>query len=122
LGDGLLRELRPHFTGGFYVWQTYDPLSRQNDAPLYALGLDLNIGGFELSNSLAGYYGYIGNGDRPLVYRISLRGTEKFWRHLEFRFQEGLVDFPYRSFRLAYRLEWDWLSEIAQSKKSRISE
>lgn len=117
IGEGLVKEVRPHFTGGFYVWQTYDPLNRQNDAPLYALGLDMIMGAFEIRNSLAGYYGYIGNGDRPLVYRVSLRGRKNFLKHLEFRYQEGLTDFPFRSFRIAYRIEWEWLSDLAKDKQ-----
>jgi hypothetical protein len=74
---------------GFYSWQMNLPDNRQNDAIIFGLGIDLFIKKFIISNSLDGYYGYIGNQeiivvkkdepvlykDRPMVYRLDIQNS-----------------------------------------------
>lgn len=99
LGEGL-RSVRPHVMAGFYVWQTYQDLFYQNDAILFGLGADLNFRDFTVTNALGGYSGYLGEGDRPLVYRLTMESRlERRFNYL-LRFQRGITDFPYTSVRL----------------------
>ncbi|TAE55056.1 MAG: hypothetical protein EAZ89_06095 [Bacteroidetes bacterium] len=85
---------------GLYVWQTYDPRYLQNDAILYGLGHSLWIKNWTFRQDLSGYWGYLGNGDRPLLYRFRL---ERRQGHLLAMLlgQAGLYDFPYKSLELA---------------------
>ena len=89
---------------GMYVWQLHGNRNQQNDALLYGFGLDLISPKFEIRNVLGGYYGYLGNGDRPMVYRLicSTRFPSKV--NYDLRIQSGLHDFGYTSFRLSARL------------------
>lgn len=66
-GKGAL-QWRPSFMGGFYVWQTNRDDQFQNDAVLVGLGLQLYWRRFELNTSGRGYFGYLNNGDKPLVW------------------------------------------------------
>jgi hypothetical protein len=91
---------RPYLMLGFYVWQTYSVKHFQNDAILFGGGLDLNIKNLLVANQLGGYAGYIGNGDKPLVYRLQiLLQQQKF--NYKIAFQQGLHDFKYSSFRIS---------------------
>ncbi|PPK87304.1 hypothetical protein CLV84_0242 [Neolewinella xylanilytica] len=92
--------VRPHAQIGFYVWQTFQDNYYQNDAVQYGLGCDVRFRGLTLTPALGGYYGYLGNGDRPLVVRLDLttereRGVDYF-----LRLQRGLADYPYTSVRI----------------------
>lgn len=97
-------DIRPHLMLGFYVWQTYRDAYRQNDGILYGLGADLHLKRLVISNALGGYSGYIGNGDKPLVYRLSVRSNTKGLLEYQFRFQQGLRHFPFSSFRAGIQL------------------
>jgi len=90
---------------GFYVWQTNSIKHRQNDAFLYGLGADINFKKIELSNSFGGYIGYIGNGDKPMVYRIHLKYKTKNI-HYKIGCQAGINDFLYNS--LAFSLVFNF--------------
>ena len=97
----LIKSIRPHIMGGFYGYQTLNLDEWQNDAPLYSAGVDLTLKrNLIFKNSIGGYYGYFGNGDRPLVYRTELKSNSN--RGLDFiaSFQYGIHDFPYKSLRL----------------------
>ena len=92
--------LRPHALAGFYVWQTHAADHYQNDAVLYGLGLDMLIGSLTLTPALGGYTGYLGDGDRPLVARLSLQTTAARRVNFLARFQYGIYDFPFTSVRI----------------------
>ncbi|CAH1001104.1 hypothetical protein LEM8419_02043 [Neolewinella maritima] len=99
--------LRPHLMAGFYVWQTFTSNHFQNDALLYGLGADLILAPLTLTGSLGGYWGYLGEGDRPLVCRLDLRTTQPRRINYVLRLQQGLKDFGYSSLRIGldYRLK-----------------
>jgi hypothetical protein len=88
---------------GFLCWETTG--SQQNDAPLYGAKLILVARRLSFENTLAGYRGWMKNGDAPLVYtsrlwvcRSPVRGFAEY--------QYGINDFPYHHLRLglAFRL------------------
>ncbi|MCH8904855.1 MAG: hypothetical protein IIA45_13190 [Bacteroidetes bacterium] len=84
---------------GFYAWQTNTTDYFQDDAFLYGLGLELANETILFQTSIDGYYGYINNGDRPMVYRASI---EKHIKKMRFKleFQQGIIDFGYSSIGL----------------------
>lgn len=88
--------IRAYSSHGFYVWQLYMDRQRQNDAYLFGLGIDLNVGSTLIKTQCTGYIGYIDDGDKPVLYRNSLiQSFEKF--EAQFFFQTGLNDWQYRS-------------------------
>jgi len=97
-----LRSVRAHAMAGFYVWQTHQDMYYQNDAFLYGCGVDLSFKRFLMKNALGGYIGYIDNGDKPMIYRMSLASSLKTGLNYEFGFQQGIQDFAYTSFRIAF--------------------
>ncbi len=103
---GFVEAVRPYGVAGYYVWQTYRDDYFQNDAFIYGLGCVLTFGNYSLDNYLGGYSGYIGEGDKPLVYRLTLQ--TKCNSHINFilRFQQGIRDFGYTSFRVGARYQW----------------
>jgi hypothetical protein len=100
-----LRSIDVYSRFGFYAYQTYNLNHRQNDAILYGAGIDLEIGKVRIGNQLTGYFGYLNNGDRPLVYRMILKPSlaRKISGYL--MFQQGLHDFNFTTARLA--LVWN---------------
>ena len=91
---------RPYLQTGFYAWQTHLTDYLQNDAFHYGAGFDLNIHTMIISNQLGGYVGYIGNGDKPMVYRLKFL-YQRDMVNYKFVYQQGLHDFNYSSFRLS---------------------
>jgi len=91
--------LRGYIMAGFYAYQTYDIRNLQNDCFLYGLGLDFRSGKILLSQSLGGYNGYLNLGDKPMVYRASLRLLNKKidWK---FSYQLGLRDYDFSRYRV----------------------
>jgi len=81
---------------GFYSWQIYRGDYSQNDAFLFGAGIDLSFKNIIFSNSCGGYAGYIGNGDKPLVYRCNI-GTENKKFNYKLKYQLGLNDFNYQT-------------------------
>lgn len=89
---------------GLYVWQTYMINNRQNDAVLAAISLGLNYKNYVISNDIKGFAGYLGNGDKPLLYKIKLsKNYDKF--KLFIANQWSLNDYPYHTsqFGIDYR-------------------
>jgi hypothetical protein len=82
---------------GFLVWQTNGVVFSQDDALLFGGGIEYNKDGFKFQTSVAGYLGYIDNGDSPIVYRINLEKRKKNWGSL-IQFQQGLQDFKFTGF------------------------
>lgn len=107
-------KIRFHGMIGFYSWQMNLPDNRQNDAILFSLGFDLFIKKFIISNSLDGYYGYIGDEevivgnkdepvnfkDRPVVYRFEI-GKESRVVDLILGYQYGMNDFMFQTIKLS---------------------
>jgi len=102
---------------GFYVWQanynTGHVTYHQNDAFLFGLGTGYSFKSLTINNSFAGYLGYIGNDDKPIVYRLDLKKElgkidvhagyqyginivkyHMFRVSVFFRFEKGIVEFP----------------------------
>ena len=94
--------LRPYLMGGFYVWQMRGFTQPQNDALLYGLGAKLATDHFTLFSSLAGYHGYLKNGDSPLVFRANFRTNFKGRINYSLRYQKGIKDFPFNTFSLNF--------------------
>ncbi len=84
---------------GFYVYQTFDILHLQDDCLLYGGGLDLNYKNFFLSEELAGYSGYLKNGDKPQVLRSSIGWNGKSVL-VKASFQNAIRDFPSERVRI----------------------
>ena len=99
--DGRLKYIRIYTMVGFYVFQTNLLDYMQNDAFLYGAGFDLNFGRFQLDQQVGGYIGYLGNGDKPMVYRLNMTWYSNKIMDLKVRFQHGFSDFPYTSIRLS---------------------
>ena len=87
-----LDEIRTVAHLGFLCWETTN--STQNDAPLYGGKIILRNRLFDFENTLSGYYGWMNNGDAPLV--VSSRLTFKqpnFNFFLQYLY--GINDFPF---------------------------
>lgn len=90
---------------GFYAWQTNHNDYRQDDAILYGMGAKIFINNFMIENSLSGYYGYINNGDRPLVFRSILKYNIKSRMCYKIMFQHGIFDFPFNTIRIGTEIK-----------------
>jgi hypothetical protein len=93
--------LRIHGLAGFYCWMTNDLIHRQNDAFLYSAGISGTHKNFTVNADIAGFYGYINNGDRPLQLRVKLN-YEYRNNILSCRYKHGMKDCLYDCFSLAY--------------------
>lgn len=93
-------QLYASLSQGFYVWQLYGDLYRQNDAYLYGLALEWKKEKLALSTEWTGYVGYITNGDRPFVGRFfgEYALGEKF--SINLNLQQGFRDYGYSSLGL----------------------
>ena len=100
-GEGLIRNIRAYALIGFYVFQTNLENHMQNDALQYGAGIDIYFGHLQVEQQIGGYIGYLGNGDKPMVYRLNMTWYSKKNMNLKFRFQQGFFDFPYTSIRLS---------------------
>lgn len=97
-----LKRLRPHATLGFLVYQTNRDDYPQNDGLLYGTGLLADHGRLSSEVALAGFVGYIGDGDRPLELRIALGlkgGGRGEWRA---SLWHGLNDRPWTMGAMTY--------------------
>ncbi len=104
LKNSIIKSIRPFGMLGFYAWQTRREDYFQNDALLYGLGLDLSFSKIQLIQTIRGYRGYIGNGDRPLVIRFLLRTRFSSMVNYTFSMQKGLVDFLYSTFSFGIKM------------------
>ena len=92
---------------GFYVWQTNLADHIQDDALLFGAGFQVQSKSFSLSNELGGFYGYLNNGDRPIVLRSRIQSKRDKSLNFSFQFEHGLQDYNFRSIRLSliYRIK-----------------
>ncbi len=119
--NGFIESVRPYAMAGFYSWQTYRDKYYQNDAFLYGLGFDVFFSTFTIKNVLGGYIGYIGNGDKPMVYRMTISGRRNSLLNVEFRFQQGFADFNYTTLRLACNMDIQRIINQIKNKSKRLS-
>ena len=92
-----LNEVRVVADIGFLCWETTN--STQNDAPMYGGKLILSNDLLDFENTLSGYYGWMNNGDRPLVYAVKLTLKQAGFNSFV-QYQYGLKDFPYHSIQM----------------------
>lgn len=93
--------IRVYAMFGFYVWQTNLADHIQDDAILFGTGFQLQSKSFSLSNELGGFYGYLNNGDRPIVLRSRIQTKRDKRLNFSFQFEHGLQDYNFRSIRLS---------------------
>ena len=88
--------LRPFASAGFFVWQRFGEGNPQNDAFTYAAGAQWGRGRWEVVAQVAGYAGYTGELDQPLVTRASIgwRLPASRWR-FDVGAEFGVRDYAY---------------------------
>ena len=93
--------IRPYGSFGFFSWQTNDELNLQNDAFLYALGLDYLKNQWLVSTSVSGYSGYKNRRDRPA--RINFEVRKDFENSaIRLQYLYGMRDWEYKTVRLSF--------------------
>jgi hypothetical protein len=92
---------RPFASVGFYGWQTNDELTLQNDAYMYAFGLDLKWGRWSVTNSLSGYSGYKHERDKPMVYTFDVNHSFKK-NSIRLQYLHGFRDWNYDTIKFSY--------------------
>ena len=92
-------KFRIYGTAGFYVWQTNSDQHPQDDAFLYGLGCETQLGKWRFNQVLAGYNGYLEMGDRPSVFRSQITRQQSFFNY-SLEYQLGLRDYQFSSFKL----------------------
>jgi len=106
---------------GFYCWQSsyanngngkssIDGINNigdyQDDAPLFGTSVELVFRKFSWGNSFSGYWGYVNNRDRPLIYKSWLKTSfTKF--DIKIGYQHGLHDVYYRSLTFSFIFKLD---------------
>ena len=93
--------IRVQGLAGFYCWMTNSIVHRQNDAFLYAAGMSGGFKNLTVYADLAGFYGYLNEGDRPLVLRTKLN-YEYRKNIISFRYKHGIHDYLYDTFSASY--------------------
>jgi hypothetical protein len=93
-------------SAGFYCWQTNDDFHAQDDAKLGSCGAFVYSGKLRLKSELAGYFGYMDNGDRPLVSRTSLVYKSSHTSYT-LQYQTGIHDFEYKTFSFGFSFFFD---------------
>jgi len=93
--------LRIYGMMGLYVYQTHYSKNYQNDAFLFGAGIDLSLQKIIIENKVGGYIGYIGDGDKPIVYRLILRTNRENTWNFKLLYQQGVHDFDYSTMRFS---------------------
>lgn len=94
--------IRPFFSLGFYCWQIQDPKYYQNDALLYSAGITNTFRNNRVKAYLAGYSGYMFNGDHPVTIRVDY--SRRIGKgNLILQYQYGVRDVYYNSYGLGYQ-------------------
>lgn len=88
---------------GFMAYQTFRTDYRQDDALIYGIGNVLSTNQFDFTSELGGYFGYINNGDRPVIMRLRFNLKQGAFKHLFIQLQQGFHDYPYTSITLGKR-------------------
>ncbi len=98
--DNEKNTLRIFGHGGFYAYQTWDPLHNQDDCISWGMGTKYSGEKFWVRAVLAGYWGYQNNGDRPAVVRFQA-GTHGKKLSFALKYQGGIHDFAYQTIGLS---------------------
>jgi hypothetical protein len=93
--------IRHYIMTGGYMWQTYRIDYHQDDAFLWGVGLTLENKHIIIDEQIGGYFGYINNGDRPIVNRLSATTNRDKIFNYKLLFQYGFADAPYKSLVLS---------------------
>jgi hypothetical protein len=91
-------EIRPHASGGFYVYQTNRTDYFQNDAFMFGAGIDLKNAYWRFTFQYAQYSGYFREYDLPKVLRLECERTFNKIA-LSLRVQEGNISYNFTSIR-----------------------
>jgi len=98
---------------GFYAWQRLSSKHFQNDAFLFGGGFDVMLYSLTISNSIAGYKGYIKNGDNPRTYRINVT-WQKEKIGLRAGYRMGFLDLDYDTVVISF------IYRFFESKKEKV--
>lgn len=108
-GKNIITAWRPYFTGGFYSYQTNSSTLLQNDAFLFGFGGVISTPKLKFDNKIAGYLGYFGDGDQPVVYRLRVYTIRESLLNYKFGLQLGIHDVPFTSFNFSVVLRFEKL-------------
>ncbi len=111
LASGLFKSIRIYGTGGFNVFQTHREDFLQNDTYSYGVGFDLNFNKLQFKNAFGGYQGHAGDDDTPAVFRSTLGTNFDSMLNYEVRFQQGINDGAYTTFRIGVNLNLGYLKK-----------
>ncbi|MEZ5016154.1 MAG: hypothetical protein R2800_03825 [Flavipsychrobacter sp.] len=103
--------IRHYIMAGMYVWQTYSSQYKQDDAVLYGAGIELTHPHFIIEEQVGGYFGYINNGDRPVVSRLSIRSNRDKLINYKLLYQQGFVDAPYTTLVISTTINLDRIKQ-----------
>ncbi|MDR1951754.1 MAG: hypothetical protein LBP96_05965 [Bacteroidales bacterium] len=107
LGNKILSEIRTVTNIGFLCWETTN--STQNDAPMYGGKIILSNPYLDFENTLSGYWGWMRNGDNPLVYSSKIVYKRNLANYF-LMYQYGIKDFPYHHIRVGFSIEFQKLT------------
>lgn len=111
------KTIRHYVMAGMYVWQTYSSKYKQDDAVHYGAGIELTHQHFIVEEQIGGYFGYIDNGDRPFVSRLSIRSNTNSLFNFKLLYQQGFADAPYTSLVVSTMMNLDKIKESIFKKK-----
>ncbi|MDR3244091.1 MAG: hypothetical protein LBT79_05015 [Elusimicrobiota bacterium] len=106
MNSEIINEIRNVLDLGFFCWETTN--SVQDDAFMYGYRIILSNKFIDIENTLSGYYGWMQNGDTPLLcgLKISTRSKTKFF----IQYKKGINDFPYNNVSLGIVFAIDMLT------------
>ena len=107
----LVSEIRGVANLGFLCWETTN--STQNDAPMYGGKLILSNKYIDFENSLSGYWGWMRNGDNPLIYSSKI-GYKTNHVNFHLMYQYGINDFPYHRIQAGFSIGLQKLTPAVQ--------
>ena len=93
--------LVPFGSFGFYCWQTNDDKNFQNDAYMYAAGLDYLKSNWLFSASVSGYSGYK-KYDKPVQLNVDIRKDLNQKTAIRFQYLNGFRDWEYKTIRFSF--------------------
>lgn len=104
--------IRWRATLGFYSWQTASDEYRQNDALLAGGSFGIGEPGkYWLDTELSGYFGYIGNGDQPIVWRLNYRRFKPKFQWGLF-IQQGVNNYPFSTIGISRSINFKRFSRF----------
>jgi hypothetical protein len=101
LGNEETGLFRPFGLLGFYSWQTNDELNLQNDALMYAIGIDFEKNNCLFSTSWSGYSGYKHERDKPMQLNFELR-KDFNKKAVRVRYLYGIRHWEYKTLKFSF--------------------